>query len=98
MVGKQLIKVINAAIKAGKTEARVLAESSPLLPPPFSPSPPLTPLPSPLGLVDATRPELANQSPHLGAGRLRTWGPVSAAQDPLPHEVGDSSGLGSKWS
>lgn len=62
MVGKQLIKVINAAIKAGKTEARVLAEGSPS-PLMLSPLPPLPPLSSPQGLVDATWPDLANQSP-----------------------------------
>lgn len=76
MVGKQLIKVINAAIKAGKTEARVPAEGS--LFPPHS-FPPYSPLPTPLGLVDATQPFLANQSPHLGAGRLHILCPVSAA-------------------
>lgn len=37
VVGKQLIKVINAAIKAGKTEARVLAEGSPFSSPLHSP-------------------------------------------------------------
>lgn len=41
MVGKQLIKVINAAIKAGKTEAKVLVEGSPFSSPLCSPLPPL---------------------------------------------------------
>lgn len=40
MAGKQLIKVINAAIKAGKTEARVLAEAPPSPPPSVHPSAP----------------------------------------------------------
>ena len=74
MAGKQLVKVINAAIKAGKTEARVLAEGSPFSSPSlFSPCPPL---PSPPGLVDATQPDLANQSPPLGweaAHRVSSW-------------------------
>lgn len=82
MAGKQLIKVINTAIKAGKTEARVLAEAPPS-PPPLLPSPTRPPF-SP-GSVGATQPALATQSPHLGAGRLRPRGPTSASLNRLLH-------------
>lgn len=86
MVGKQLIKSINTAIKVGKTEARVLDEGSPLSSPsdlPFSPSPPLS---SPQALVDAAQPDLANQSPHPGSWEAGPQGSVSAAGRPLPWE------------
>lgn len=98
VAGKQLIKVINAAIKARKTEARVLAAGSPFSSPLHSPhlsvlpsaSPPLpsSSIPSglPLRLMQLRQSALANRSPHLGAGRLHTRGPISAAQNPPGHQ------------
>lgn len=88
MAGKQLIKVINAAIKAGKTEARVLAAGAPfpspwvLLPSLFSPLPPLPspPLPCPLGLVDAT-PAASLSQPEPSP---RGW-VLSQSMEPLAH-------------
>lgn len=86
MVGKQLIKLINTAIKAGKTEARVLGEGFPLSSPCDLPSSPSPPLSSPQGLVDAAQPDLANQSPPLGGWEAGPRRSVSAAGKPLPRD------------
>ena len=98
MAGKQLIKVINAAIKAGKTEARVLAEAPPSPPPSVHPSappaillhPPPPPPPSP-GLVDATRPGAG------GWGAARQGSCLSFPELPSPRRCGGSPRLGSRW-